>query len=123
MARQPVIGWAVSGRQRGELLQQFPPAYAKVVADHVTLAVGKTGPLPAPKTGELIGRVDDGKGVEAFVVRIDGSTERPGGGHFHITWSLGDGRKARESNDAIAALGWTPLDLAMPVELEPKRLR
>ena len=123
MSERPVIGWTLDAIERRELLMQFPPAYANVVADHVTLAVGTAGPLPAPVTGEIIGRVDDGSGVEAMVVRIDGGTERPGGGHYHITWSLAEGREARESNDAIAALGWTPLELAMPVVLTPRQLR
>lgn len=102
---------------------QFPPTYPRIVARHVTLKVGATGPLPEPKTGVIIGRVDDGRGVEALVVAIDGSTERPGGGHFHITWSLEEGREARESNDAIAALGWTAIEPDMPVELHPARVR
>ena len=123
MTARPVIGWVLGARERSELLLQFPPAYPNIVADHVTLAVGHEGPLPEPKTGEIVGRVDDGRGVEALVVRIDGGTGRPGGGHYHLTWSLADGREARESNDAIAALGWTLIEMPMPVVLEPRRLR
>ena len=41
------------------------------------------------------------QGVEAMVVTIDGDTARPDGSTFHITWSLGDGRRARESNDVL----------------------
>ena len=59
------------------------------------------------------------RGVEAMVVRVDGATERPGGGTYHITWSLSPGRKARESNDAIARHGWQPVDPPIPVRLEP----
>ncbi len=40
-------------------------------------------------------------GVEAMVVAIDGTTDRPDGSTYHITWSLGDGRRARESNDVL----------------------
>ncbi len=124
MSAHRIVGWLLDEAQRAELLQQFPPAYPNVVAHHVTLAVGAAaGALPAPTTGEIVGRVDDGRGVEALVVRVDGGTERPGGGHYHITWSLGAGRTARESNDAITALGWTPVALGMPVLLAPARLR
>ena len=63
----------------------------------------------------------DGEGVEALVVAIDDSTDRPDGSIYHITWSLGEGRRAKESNDVIARLGWTAIDLPMPVRLIPSR--
>lgn len=59
--------------------------------------------------------------MEALVVSLGGTTDRPDGSTYHITWSLADGRKAKESNDVIARLGWTPIDLPMPVELIPRR--
>lgn len=124
-AGDTVIGWALERAQRKELLQQFPPIFPDVVADHVTLA-SKAAPqaeLPCETLGEIVGRIDDGEGVEALVVAIDGTTDRPDGSTYHITWSL-DGakrRQAKESNDVIARLGWTPIDLPMPVKLIPSR--
>ena len=120
---ETVIGWKLDEAQRAELLQQFPPRYKQVVADHVTLRSRshEDAPLPEAETGEIVGRADDGKGVEAMVISIGGTTDRPGGGTYHITWSLGDGREARESNDVIAALGWDGFDLPMPVRLLPAR--
>jgi hypothetical protein len=120
---QTVVGWALDREERVELLLQFPPRYSNVVADHVTLAarVGRDAPLPDEVTGEIIGRADDGAGVEAMVVRLDGSTDRPDGSTWHITWSLGPGRRAKESNDVIAARGWEPIELPMPVRLTPAR--
>jgi hypothetical protein len=118
-----VTGWKLDRAQRKELLQQFPPRYANVVADHVTLQskASAHAPLPDENLGEIVGRADDGKGVEAMVVRIGGTTDRPDGSVYHITWSLADGRGAQESNDVIAAHGWTELDLPMPVKLRPAR--
>jgi hypothetical protein len=118
-----VIGWALDREERVELLLQFPPKYPNVVADHVTLAarIGRDALLPEPVHGEIVGRADDGAGVEAMVVRIEGSTDRPDGSTWHITWSLGQGRRAKESNDVIAARGWTPIELPMPVKLTPAR--
>lgn len=118
-----VIGWEVDRGQRKELLLQFPPRYANIVADHVTLAarVRKDAALPGPVTAEIVGRADDGEGVEAMVVSIDGGTDRPDGSTYHITWSLGAGRRAKESNDVIAEHGWQSFDLPMPVKLTPKR--
>ena len=118
-----VIGWALDRNQRRELLQQFPPRFGNVVADHVTLKahVARSAALPSETEGEIVGRIDDGQGVEALVVRIGGTTDRPDGSTYHITWSLGEGRRAKESNDVIAELGWEPIELPMPILLEPKR--
>ena len=116
------IGWRVDEEQRVELLQQFPPLFANIIAHHVTLASGSDQPLPEPVIGEIVGRADDGDGVDALVVSIHGSTDRPGGGTYHITWSLAEGRAARESNDVIAARGWTAIDLPVPVTLHPAEL-
>lgn len=116
-------GWKLDREQRAELLLQFPPRYGEIVADHVTLESDVPGdaPLPPPAEAALVGRADDGTGVEAMVVRFNGCTGRPDGSTFHITWSLGAGREAVESNAVIAARGWTQLDLPMPVRLIPAR--
>lgn len=121
--RQVTIGWSLDRVQRQDLLAKFPPAYPRAVADHVTLKsrVPMDTPLPRPQQAEIIGRVDDDKGVEAMVVRIAGATDRPGGGTYHITWSLAEDREARESNDAIGELGWASLPEPIPVLLEPAR--
>jgi hypothetical protein len=120
---EAVTGWKLDRAQRKELLQQFPPRYANVVADHVTLQTDASAdaPLPDETMGEILGRADDGKGVEAMVVRIGATSDRPDGSTYHITWSLAEGRKAVESNHVIAAHGWTALDLPMPVRLLPSR--
>lgn len=116
-----VIGWKLDPKQREQLLARFAPRYAKAVADHVTLKanVASSTPLPAPVKAHIVGRSDDGQGVEAMVVAIDGSTARPGGGTYHITWSLAEGRKARESNDVIAARGWQRMGESIDVVLQP----
>jgi hypothetical protein len=120
---QSVTGWKLDRDQRKELLQQFPARYRNVVADHVTLEakVSADAPLPETAVGEIVGRADDGAGVEAMVVSIDGTTDRPDGSTYHITWSLGDGRRAKESNDVIRARGWEKFDLPMPVQLAAAR--
>jgi hypothetical protein len=58
-----------------------------------------------------------------MVVEIGGTSRRPGGGTYHITWSLGPGREARESNDVIAAHGWEPFNLVVPLRLQPQRFK
>ena len=118
-----VIGWRLDREQRKELLQQFPPRYPEVDADHVTLRseAAEDAALPEETLGEIVGRADDGQGVEAMVVAIGGTTGRPDGSTYHITWSLAPGRRARESNDVLATCDWTEFDLPMPVKLEPDR--
>jgi hypothetical protein len=93
------------------------------VADHVTLAAGVGGdhPLPIGDRGEIVGIADDGAGVQAMVVRIGGTTDRPDGSTYHITWSLGLGRKAVECNDVIRRLGWRSLDAPIAIRLAPTR--
>ena len=114
-----VTGWKLGEADRAMLLHQFPPEYENTVADHVTLRIGATAetPLPREVSARVVGRADDGKGLECLVAELDGTTERPDGSTYHITWSLGPGRKARESNDVLRDKGWdyieTPLDIAL----------
>jgi len=64
---------------------------------------------------KVVGYVDDGEGLEALVVSVNGSTERPDGKIYHITWSLNEGRKPVESNDLLAKKVYT---LTMPTTIE-----
>ena len=119
-----VTGWKLPETERELLLRRFPPKYENVVADHVTLRTGATPETPLPrKPGEahVIGRADDGESLECLVVELDGTTDRPDGSTYHITWSLGPGRKARESNDLLRDKGWEPIDAPIAVELDPAR--
>ena len=114
-------GWLVDPAGRAALLARFPPRYAQVVAHHVTLKFGDAeARAPGEVDAAIVGEADDGAGVQALVVAIDGAVGRPDGGVFHVTWSLADGREARESNAVIAARGWSPLDAAEPLRLTPK---
>jgi len=116
------IGWKLDRGEREALLGRFPPRYEQAVADHVTLATNaESEPLPPAVDAAIHGRADDDAGVEAMVVALDGSTDRPDGSTFHITWSLGEGRRARESNDVIRDHGWTRFDEPVPVTVTPAR--
>jgi hypothetical protein len=115
-----VTGWKLDRTQREQLLKDHPPRYAQAVADHVTLEVGGKE-IPGEVRASIVGRADDEAGVEAMVVSIDGSVDRPDGSIYHITWSLGPGRKARESNDVLKERGWKELDHPIPVDLAPAR--
>lgn len=118
-----VVGWKLDPAERGALLERFAPRYDKVVADHVTLAakVAADTPLPEPVDAEAVGHVDDGRGVEALVIAVGGSSERPDGSIYHVTWSLAPGRQARESNDVLAKGSWQPFRDTIPLTLVPAR--
>ena len=119
-----VTGWKLPQVERELLLGRFPPKYENVVADHVTLRVGATPetPLPnKPASGRIVGRADDGEGLECLVVEMDGTTDRPDGSTYHVTWSLGSGRRARESNDVLREQGFDHLDKPIDIDLEPAR--
>ena len=117
-----INGWLLDEDDRDTLLRDHPPRYAKVVAHHVTLDVNASDPPHGVKAA-VLGSTDDEQGVEALVVSIDGSVDRPDGSTYHITWSLGDGRSAKESNDVLKERGWTEWDHPVPITLTPARLR
>jgi hypothetical protein len=118
-----VTGWKLSQDERDMLLERFPPRYENVIADHVTLRGGATAatPLPRKPEAQVVGRADDGQRLECLVVQLDGTTDRPDGSTYHITWSLGPGRKARESNDVLRDDGWQAVSVPIPLELDPAR--
>jgi hypothetical protein len=118
-----VTGWKLPRDERSLLLERFPPKYENVVADHVTLRVGATPSTPLPRKAEarIVGRADDGWSLECLVVELDGTTDRPDGSTYHITWSLGPSRKPKESNEVLRDKGWEPLAAPIDVELEPAR--
>jgi hypothetical protein len=121
MAKPLVSGWKLPAPDRARLLARVAPLFPDVIADHVTLQVGSDAPLPRETGGDVVGVADDGQGVQALVVRIGGTTARPDGSTYHITWSLdrAQGRRAKESNDVIAACGWRPLEPPEPIALQP----
>ena len=113
------VGWKVDEDQRPSLLERFPSRYERTVADHVTLKLGAGLKLPTETEGEIVGEADDSQGVQALVVAIGGTTDRPDGSTYHITWSLEPGREAKESNDVIREHGWRKLAQPVPVRLHP----
>lgn len=114
------LGWKLDREERARLLEQFPPRYAKAVADHIT---EKPNPpdLPHEVKAVIVGRTDDDKGVEAMVATVDGTVDRPDGSTYHITWSLAEGRRAKESNEVLKERGWKELDHPIPVTVTPAR--
>ena len=119
-----VTGWKLKRDERDLLLDRFPPRYTNVVADHVTLRVGADSETPLPRKPDharVVGRADDGQSLECLVVELDGTSDRPDGSTYHITWSMGEGRRARESNDLLRDKGWDYVEAPVDLDLEPAR--
>ena len=121
-----VIGWKLDReRARASCSSAFRRAMPNAVADHVTLEdpTPKATRCRRPVDAEIVGRADDGDSLEAMVVTIDGTTDRPDGSTFHITWSLdepGPPRRAKAMTCSANAAG-SSLDEPVPVTLEPAR--
>ncbi len=115
------LGWKLDASERERLLQQIPPSWPDVIADHVTFQPSsgqKAQPL-YDTHAEIVGVSDDGEGVQALVVSIDGTTDRPDGSAYHITWSLDEarGRHPVDSNAVIKHHGWRALDRPITISL------
>ena len=115
------IGWTLDRGQRAELLVRFVPLWPDVIADHVTLESRTTAPLPDAVEAAIVGEARDINGLQVLVVAIDGTTDRPDGSSYHISWSLDRARGWRpvQSNDVIRRCGWTALDQPVPIKLTP----
>lgn len=113
-------GYLLTEKTRNELLALFPPKYEKVVAHHITLTFGVPATTPPPEMPEsvtVVGHIDSGDGVEGLLVEVNGTTFRPDGSRYHVTWSLAEGRKAFETNKHV--YNATAVE-AVPMEVEPK---
>lgn len=119
-------GYLLPDSERSKLLAQFPPKYTDVIAHHITVKFPAMSnePLPEGKKFRVVGHADDGRGLEALVVEVDGETKRPDGKVYHITWSLdrNAGRKPVQSNEVIANQGYQNVN-PINISMEPKFFR
>lgn len=116
-------GWEIDEQSRADLLTLFVPTYPDVIAHHVTAQRGVPADAQPPEHADIqiIGHVCR-DGVEALVVEVNGSKDRPYGGVYHITWSIdrAAGAKPVHSNDLIREHGYVPIALRAPVKTTPK---
>ncbi len=111
------IAYRFNDQTRHRLAELFPPKYPEFVGHHITLKFAKKdAPLPEmPQSARIVGYADNGEGLEALVVEIDRTINRPDGGIFHITWSLdrAKGFKPVDSNHLVRQ-GFQRID---PIEI------
>jgi len=106
-------GYKLTTNGRSDLLVHIEPVFSDVIAHHVTHEFGVYDQLP-PETHQVrvVAEVITDT-VQAVVVIVNGSMNRPGGGTYHITVSIdkSKGAKPKDSNDAIAdSANWTNVD-------------
>lgn len=106
-------GWEISGHARSALASQFPPRFSDFIGHHIThqFPAKSDTPLPEASNIEVVGYGWDEAGLEALVIAVDGSTTRPDGRIYHVTWSLDReaGFKPKDSNRVLAS-GWTAVN-------------
>lgn len=100
-------GWVV--RDRDGLLARLAaagitPAHENVVLEHITHAYPDIRTAPEVTTVRILGVAADRR-VQALVAEVDGTTIRPDGRRYHLTYSLADGVEPVESNDLLARPG------------------
>ena len=115
-------GFSIRKQARSRLLNGIPPIHPVTVAHHVTYKYGVPYQLPPEfTTAKVIAHVANDR-VQAAIVEIGGTTQRPDGGTFHITISLDKeaGAKSHESNDLIADRSrWRKIE-PFEIDVHPK---
>jgi hypothetical protein len=118
--------YLLDAASKAKIQDQYTPQFPTFVGHHVTYEFGSRDTAPLPPGGEywVVGysmtkeRRLNGSGIEALVVSIDGSTNRPDGGTYHITWSYGPGYAAKDSNKIIDQ-GYTKLTHPIKIIMTP----
>jgi hypothetical protein len=117
--------YALTEKSRKVLYMLYPPKYPDFLGHHITEKFGVPSNTPVPEEPtlvELVGYIDNGEGVEGFLVEIDGLRDRPDGGKYHLTWSINrkKGFKPVHTNNYV--LESKPIS-PVRIEVEPKLLK
>jgi len=112
--------YTLTDESRQMLMDKFPPKYSKVIAHHITVEFGVPADTEALPEADIrvIGEGDSGDGLQALVVSVNGSTRRPDGKTYHITWSLEPEQyKPVDSNEMLAD-GIKRWKLKLPIAID-----
>ena len=125
LVKSGYTAYSLTDASRKAVLHQFKPKYSDVICEHVTykFPAKSSDPLPpAVHEAHVVGYEDDGEGLEALVVEVNGKLHRPDGKLFHITLSLdrSKGKKPFHSN-ALVNKSYKPVP-RFAVHLEPEFL-
>jgi hypothetical protein len=119
-------GYELTNESRKVLADIFPPKYPEFLGHHITKKFGTNDPKDTPERPNainVIGYVDDGKGIEGLLVEIDGKIRRDDNSLYHITWSLdrSKGYKPMDTNKIIHKA--KKLDNPISITARPKLFR
>lgn len=115
------IAYTFNNMTRQRLSELFPPKYSDFIGHHITYKFGVSANTPLPtgvEIAKIVGYADDRIGIEALVVELNGTTQRPDGNVFHITWSLDrqNGYTPKDSKNLVKQ-GFESVD---PIEIAVK---
>jgi hypothetical protein len=124
LLKESYVALVVNSQTRAMLQDKFPPKYKDFIGHHITIKFGVPADTTLPSQQydtTVVGYADDGKGIEALVVSVNGDTRRPDGRTYHITWSIdcSSGYKPVDSNKLIKN-GYkevTPIQITTQLEL------
>jgi|AntRauTorcE11897_2_1112592.scaffolds.fasta_scaffold00078_47 hypothetical protein len=115
-------GYELEQGSREKLRTLFPPKYPQFLGHHITekFGVKSDNVPPQPNTVKVVGYIDNGKDVEGFLVEIDGTTDRPDGSKYHITWSIDRGKGAKPFHMKNHINDATPLKRPVEIDVDAK---
>lgn len=115
-------GWELTTEAREELIKKYPPLYSNVVCHHITYEYGPEAKLPPKAKVEVVGRTTSMIGLDVLIVKINGSFVREHNDSiYHITLSLGQGKRPVDSNRAAKEGLWVIDEAPFEVEATPKQ--
>jgi hypothetical protein len=117
--------YILTEKSKKKLFFLYPPKYPDFIGDHITEKFGidseKDNIPKTPKLVEVIGYIDNEDGIEGFLVEINGNSQRPSGGKYHLTWSIdrSKGYKPVSTNDYIDnAININPIRIEVMPHIE-----
>jgi hypothetical protein len=111
-------GYQLTDHARSQLLEHVERMFDDVIAHHVTYEFGVYESLPPDTNLVRVTAVANNDRVQAAVVKVNSTTQRPDGRTYHVTVSLdrSKGAKPVDSNDMLDDLNnWRAID---PFNLE-----
>lgn len=114
------LAFVIDEPSRDQLFKKLPPKFAKVIAHHVTLVPPTESATAKRLMLQLQDQVHDvevinyytGEHIEAVGVTFNGEKKRPTGGFYHVTLSLQEPAKPKDSNNLTK-----PMPLSQPFKL------
>ena len=106
-------GYELTDSARWELMAHIEPIHPDVIAHHVTHEYGVYESLPPDTNTVRVTAMASNDTVQAAIVKVNGTTQRPDGKFYHITISIdrAAGAKPVDSNALIAdSKNWVAVD-------------